>query len=192
MHRHRRSRLVGILLMVGIPFWAHAEQAPGHALGQVLTASRTPVEVIEFDRQLSRSGSSRDDFVIQVAQTLRSFTDRTGYESGGLICQDDQGRWGMILQSAQAQVFMPITAACPEGFGRTDQSVSVHTHPQRPFIVTNSADAAFLGPRHRPGESLKAEGAFFSVEDFQDPGYVITPLRILFQAGPQNVRSVLP
>lgn len=187
----RRLTLNWITLLLGIPSLAYGEEVPMPVLGHVATASHTSVEVVEFDRQVSAQGVSRDAFVLQVAPALRAFTERTGHEAGGLLCQDDRGRWGMVLQSAQAQVFMPITTACPAGFGRTDQSVSVHTHPQRPFIVTNAVDAAFLGSRHRSGESLKTEGQFFSVEDFQAPGYVITPLRTLFQAGPRNVRAVL-
>jgi len=172
-----------LAVLVGLMLGAVGARADD-VLGEVEVAGhRVPVFALA-----TVQGDSADAAVLAAAPVLRALAEHEGFEGGGMVCQDGAGQFGVVLQTARSQINMPITTLCPVGMKPTGESV--HSHPARPFVVTNDIDALFSGRGHRAGESVTAEGAFFSPADFAAPGYVVTPERVLYQHGRREVRAV--
>lgn len=125
----------------------------------------------------SKEGESRDDFVLRVAVPLHAYTDKTGFETCGVLMKENQGtRWRLRVTTNQSQLGCLLVSFDDPAFSPTEESL--HTHPADGNITPNVHDVA-LFPRSgfRAGhERYTVNGGDFSPLDYAGgPGYVVTP-----------------
>jgi len=181
----RAPLLAGLLLTLGVA--QAGERVPlGQAhLGQGLVA------VFAVGTYVSDPYMPEDTFVQRLAPGMRAYSAASGMEVGAMICSADLlHRYGVVLQTVDSQLFVPFTTDCPPGMVST--GVTLHTHPGVAVISANAVDVAILGPGYAIGQRMATEGASFSPQDFNTPGYLVTPERVLYQDGPDRVRDLTP
>ena len=166
--------------------WAQAQE-PG--LAQINVNGRSVPAVTLAVIQLP--AVSMDEAALTIAPVLQRHTQDTGHEACAMLCKSSKG-WAALPLSVGAHTSCPIVRQCPNS--STSSGVSIHSHRRAGPYRANLADMRMLGVSHAVGIYAKADRPErFSEEDFQSPGYMVTPNgEVWFQAGPSNVRRVTP
>lgn len=76
----------------------------------------------------SHEAQAKEDFLRQVAGVAAQWTERTGFETCGVLGRQDDGRWSLVLSTNRSQVQCQFhdTLLLPNALATPDQ---LHTHP---------------------------------------------------------------
>ena len=156
--------------LITAPVWA---QAPGPVERvDVPGVGRVPYQMLFEERSLP--GESRDAFVLRLADRMRRFSEKTGFEACGVLGSDGVG-FGVIVGTNNAHAGCAnFHAKVPEGM--TSTRLSVHSHIAKSTYTANRADRMVLGPL-AVGKLMNREDpeAFSDEDKAGGPGYLVSP-----------------
>lgn len=175
--------------VLALGLWSASAWAQEPGLAQINVNGRSVPAVTLAVIQLP--AVSMDEAALTIAPVLQRHTQDTGHEACAMLCKSSQG-WAALPLSVGAHTSCPIVRQCP--ISSQPSGVSIHSHRRAGPYRANLADMRMLGVSHAVGTYAKADRPErFSEEDFQSPGYMVTPNgEVWFQAGPSNVRRVTP
>ena len=138
-------------------------------------------------------GSDADAAALAAAKVIHRYTQQTGFEACATMCKTPTG-WAIQPLSVGSHTSCPVVRQCPEGSNASPSGLSIHSHRPAGAYRANRADMLMMGISHAVGSVVRGEKPErFSEEDFQAPGYMVTPKGdVWFQAGPSEVRRVTP
>lgn len=134
-------------------------------------------------------GSNPDEAALKAAGALKRYTQATGFEACANLCKTPTG-WRIQPISVHSHSACPIVLQCPEG--AEPSGLSLHSHRPAGGYLANRADMVLMGIAHAQGSVVAGDRPeLFSEEDFQAPGYMVTPRgEVFFQNGRHQVRRV--
>ena len=138
-------------------------------------------------------GGDADTAAMAAAQVIHRYTQQTGFEACATMCKTATG-WVIQPLSVGSHTACPVVRQCPDSVQAYPSGLSIHSHRPAGTYRANRADMAMMGLSHAGGNVVRGDKPErFSDEDFQAPGYMVTPSGDLwFQAGPSAVRRVIP
>lgn len=138
-------------------------------------------------------GSDADAAALAAAKVIHRYTQQTGFEACATMCKTPTG-WAIQPLSVGSHTSCPVVRQCPGGSDASPSGLSIHSHRPAGAYRANRADMLMMGISHAVGSVVRGEKhERFSEEDFQAPGYMVTPKGdVWFQAGPSEVRRVTP
>lgn len=140
---------------------------------------------------LSAPGESEQSFLLRVAPQLRTFSDKTGFESCAEVAQSlDGSSFGLVLGSSLGHMGCAVyTSNIPAGMVATGRTI--HSHGSQHVFKINTSDKAMMSPEDADRLSTSRRNTFagqsvdhFSPTDYAaGPGYLATPKGLIYQNG---------
>jgi len=127
---------------------------------------------------VSQPGQDKVVFLTQVAQTLRTFTNHSGFEACGGVATDGQ-RYGVAISTSNSHVGCAIdTHNVPDGMHYVGETI--HSHSRQKLAHLSEQDLLFTGGN---SQIIRTDADYFSANDYAIPGYLAGRSALFYQHG---------
>lgn len=141
---------------------------------------------------VSAQGQSFDSFLLEVGQTLRAYSDKSGYEACGMLAKTPSG-YGIVVTTTGSHIGCVIHPdVLPDGM--VSMGVTIHSHGRDRMVPMNRQDRRLAGisPEDELRYQVVGQDLFhFSPTDYAGgPGYLATPNGVIYQDGTAHVAAI--
>lgn len=140
----------------------------------------------------SQPGESEQAFLMRIGPSLRAYSNKTGFESCGVIASDGKGHFGVVLGSNHSHLAcVNDESRVPKGMTSTGETI--HSHGRQGSFNMNKSDKILSGIDAGSG-LIPVHGQIldqFSPTDYASgPGYLATPTGLMYQHGENTAHVV--
>jgi hypothetical protein len=160
----------------------------------VASDSNVPVKVSGWVVQTLQSspGESEQDFVVDVAQYLNTWTAKTGFDACGPIVVNKDKQYEVTLITQRSQLFCYVNIEAPNNFALTGDSIHSNPNVDENSFKLNHQDKILLSQIYNPSyvkafekaSHIRVVSCEFSNDDVENgAGYLVACGKLLYQDG---------